>query len=356
MKHKGINKDIAEALQVLQERIADSGVPSSSLDEQILVASWNIREFGRKERTEKAIHLIAEVLSYFDLISVQELRANLNDLARVLHVMGPYWKVVYSDMTEGPRGNQERMAYIYDKRVITFTGLAAEAVMPPLRKKVKGKWVRIPSEQFWRTPYIASFRAGQFDFILLSVHAQWGTLTGREAELEMIADWVEKRRKSEYVADKDILLMGDFNVPKFGDRFYQAITKHGLQAPSVLLGVPGGSNLKRNARYDQILFYPQHTGSVFTNTGGVVDFVAGNHKALFPNLSARKFTYQLSDHLPLWLMIETDTDEEQLDQILNPPEKTQRKKKPKKKAKRKAKKKRAAKKKKKKKRSRKTRR
>jgi len=32
----------------------------------------------------------------------------------------------------------------------------------------------------------------------------------------------------------------------------------------------------------------------------------------------QKFTYQLSDHMPLWIMIDTDTDAEQLEQILNP--------------------------------------
>ena len=324
MIHRGVNKDIAKSLKVLQERIEKSGVPSSSLDEQILVASWNIRDFGKTARSKKAIHLVAEILSYFDLIAIQEVRENLKDLSRVMNVLGPYWKVVFSDMTEGSRGNRERIAYVYDKRAVSFTGLAAEAVVPPLRKKENGKWVKVPQEQFWRTPYIASFRAGTFDFVLLSVHLQWGEVASREEELKLLADWVENRRRSKYVADKDIILMGDFNIPKFGDKFYKAITKHGLATPKALLGVPGGSNLDRKARYDQILFYPQHTGSVFTNTGGVVDFYRKDHKTLFPGLTKKKFTWQISDHLPLWLLINTDTAEEELDQILNPPVKKKR--------------------------------
>ena len=317
MIHKKIDRDIAGGLKLLRKRIEASQVPSSLLDENILIASWNIREFGKKRRSKKAIHYIAEILSYFDLISIQEVRANLEDLGRVMEVLGSYWKVVFSDETEGPRGNDERIAYLYDKRAVTFTGLAAEAVAPPIRRKVNGKTEVIPREQFWRTPYIASFRAGTFDFVLISVHVQWGTGKNRVLELEHIADWVETRRKSKYVIDKDIILMGDFNIPKFKDKYYRAITKHGLAVPKPLLGVPGGTNIKGTARYDQIFYYPQHTGSVFTDTGGAVDFLAGNHRPLFPDLKENAFTYQLSDHLPLWIMVKTETTDEELNQILN---------------------------------------
>jgi endonuclease/exonuclease/phosphatase family metal-dependent hydrolase len=300
MIHRKVDKGTARALKVLGDRIEKSKVPSSLLDEQILIASWNIREFGRKRRTEKAIHLIAEILSYFDLVALQELRGDLRDLGRVMEVLGPYWKVVFSDVTEGRQGNEERMAYLYDKRAVVFTGLAAEAVVPPLRTREDGKTVTRPSEQFWRTPYMASFRAGTFDFVLISVHVQWGTTGGREVELGRIADWVEARRKSKFATDKDIILMGDFNVPKRGDRFFKAITRHGLEVPSAFLGSTG-SNLE----------------------------------PLFPDLTKRKFTYQLSDHLPLWLVVKTETADEELDQILNPPEKKSKTKAKKKKAKKK---------------------
>lgn len=314
---KNVTPEIAAVLKTLRQRIAASQIPSSQVDSRIIVGSWNIREFGKSPRTDAALHCIAEIISYFDLISIQELRDNLADLAKVLEILGPYWKVVFSDVTEGARGNQERIAYLYDKRVVAFTGLAAEAVAPPLVTRKDGKKITLPAEQFWRTPYIASFSAGDFDFVLISVHVQWGSVhADRVVELTRIADWVEARRKSKFVEDRDIILMGDFNIPAFNDDFYKAITRHGLDAPRALLGVPGGSNLKRNARYDQIFFYPQQTGSVFTGNGGVVDFFAGDHKPLFPKLTPAKFTYQLSDHLPLWLEVNTDTAEEELDQLI----------------------------------------
>jgi endonuclease/exonuclease/phosphatase family metal-dependent hydrolase len=331
MIHTGVDAETAEALKVLIKRIEDSGAPPSKLDENIVVASWNIREFGRKRRTEKAIHCVAEILSWFDLVSIQELRGGLEDLRRVLDVLGDSWRVVYSDVTWGRQGNEERIGYLFDRRAVTFTGLAAEAVAPPVEvKKKKSKTAAaagkkkkakpttyLPAAQFWRTPYIASFRAGTFDFILMSVHAQWGTEAGREEELGRVADWIQNWRASKFVEDKDIIVMGDFNIPKIGDRFYKAITRHKLVSRKNILEVPGGSNLDRDARYDQIFYYPKETAeSVFTGKGGVVDFYRGDHKPLFPELDKKKFTYQLSDHLPLWLEVKTDDTAEKLDQII----------------------------------------
>ena len=44
------------------------------------MATWNIREFGRRKRMAASIHYIAEILNQFDLIAVTEVRDNLKDL------------------------------------------------------------------------------------------------------------------------------------------------------------------------------------------------------------------------------------------------------------------------------------
>ena len=68
-------------------------------------------------------------------------------------------------------------------------------------------------------------------------------------------------------------------------------------------------------RYDQIMHFARY-GDEFTLAGGVLDFYASDHKPLFPDLSKTEFTYQLSDHLPLWIQIGTDIDGFVLDQII----------------------------------------
>lgn len=88
--------------------------------------------------------------------------------------------------------------------------------------------------------------------------------------------------------------------------------------PSALSGV-AGSNLAKDKRYDQILHLP-HFSESFASKGGVLDFYGNSHTKLFPGktLSKEEFTFQLSDHLPLWLLINTDDDGMKLDQIINP--------------------------------------
>ena len=49
MNHGNVSPEIAKGLLALYERIAASNIPSSKLDESVNIATWNIREFGKKE-------------------------------------------------------------------------------------------------------------------------------------------------------------------------------------------------------------------------------------------------------------------------------------------------------------------
>jgi len=245
-----------------------------------------------------------------------ELRRNVSELKYVLDLLGDYWDVVFSDYMPDRGGNKERIAYVFDTRAVQFTGMAAEADGP--RKKNKTTGIYEPQFSWWRNPYMASFRAGSFDFVALSVHIQWGTVKGRKKELERLAKWVKSYTKDEHRVDRDVILMGDFNIDSFKSELYKAISKYGLTAPKAIIQSAFGSNLAAKKRYDQILHHPAHTGSVFTDHGGVLDYYKGNHKSLLPykTLSKTEFTYELSDHLPLWIQLNIDTADEELDQLI----------------------------------------
>src|SRR5262245_38779653 len=169
MHHGDVSPDIAAGLLALRKRIEAAQIPPSKLDETINVAIWNIREFGKKRRTEAAIHYIAEILGQFDLIALVELRDNLGDYGRVCQILGPSWDLVYSDWTADPGGNRERVGFLFDRRAVTFNGLAAE-VDAPRTKKGKEYLAEL---SFWRAPYMCSFRSGNFDFIAMATHARW---------------------------------------------------------------------------------------------------------------------------------------------------------------------------------------
>jgi hypothetical protein len=112
MHHGNVSPEIAKGLLALRKRIAAANIPSSKLDESINVAVWNIREFGKKKRTEAAIHYLAEILGQFDLVALVELRDDLTDLGRVLPILGEYWDVVYTDWQDDDGGNDERVAFL----------------------------------------------------------------------------------------------------------------------------------------------------------------------------------------------------------------------------------------------------
>ena len=321
MHHGAVSPEIAKGLLALKKRIDAAKVPPSKLDETINVAIWNIREFGKVRRTEPAIHYIAEILGQFDLVALVELRDDLTDLWRVRNYLGTTWDVVYSDWIDDAGGNSERTAFLFDRRAVTFNGLAAEVDAP---RKKKGQEY-LAAQSFWRAPYMCSFRAGNFDFIAIATHARWGKGTaGREAELQMLADWIDTRFKDKFAEDTDLIVMGDFNIPKVGDKLFKALTSRGLQVPESLATLTvggqaiGGSNLGKDARFDQILHLPT-LKKRFTNLGGALDFFVSDTriKELFPaGMTREKFSFQMSDHLPVWVQIDTDIEGQRLNQII----------------------------------------
>jgi endonuclease/exonuclease/phosphatase family metal-dependent hydrolase len=322
MHHGPVSPEIAAGLLALKKRIDAAKIPSSKLDETINLAVWNIREFGKVRRTEAAIHYIAEILGQFDLIAIVELRDNLEDLSHVLWYLGDTWRVIYSDWIDDSGGNKERIAFLFDRRAVTHNGLAAE--IDATRSKKTNEY--LATQSFWRAPYMCAFRAANFDFIVIATHARWGnSLAARQAELQMLSDWIDTRFKKKFVEDHDLLVMGDFNTPTLDDPIFRALTSHGLKIPKPLIQltvgdrVVGGSNLGNDARYDQILHLPTIPEN-FTDCGGTLDFFIDDAHIdeLFPgkNYNRQKFTFQMSDHLPVWIQVKTDIDGFRLNQIV----------------------------------------
>ena len=78
------------------------------------MATWNIREFDSPKygpRLPEAMFYIAEIISRFDLVAVQEVRGDLAALKQLIKVLGDqYWDYLVTDVTLGASGNDERLA------------------------------------------------------------------------------------------------------------------------------------------------------------------------------------------------------------------------------------------------------
>ena len=62
-----------------------------------------------------------------------------------------------------------------------------------------------------REPFFAKFKAGNFDFYVISIHIIWGdSVTERRAEVLLLDDVYLSVQNMD--AENDIILMGDFNL------------------------------------------------------------------------------------------------------------------------------------------------
>lgn len=285
------------------------GVIPAKVDSNLLVATWNIRALGdlsekwiagpkdSPKRDWHAVACLAAVISRFDVVAVQEARRNPRALKRLLATLGPQWRVITSDVTEGPAGNGERLCFLYDTERVLPSGLVGEIVLPP----VAGSEQR----QFARTPYTASFTRAGVDFTLASVHIIWGeNPTQRLPEITALAKWMRGWADRPDDLNENLMVLGDFNLDRIGDPLYEAFISTGLWPPTELNQVPRTIFDDDNNKhfYDQIAWFSEPDGTsllkglTYGQRAGSFDFVPH----VFPGLSRNEVSWRISDHYPLW--------------------------------------------------------
>jgi len=306
----------ATRLLALRDQL-DREVPQRTLVDTLLLATWNIREFDSKKygrRADEALFYIAEIISRFDLVAVQEVNENMEALVRLQRILGGWWNYLVTDVTEGTQGNRERLAFLYDGRKVRMTGLAGEIVLPSKKTKETGFE---PVVQFARTPFIAGFGAGWFKFMLATVHIIYGAAQAadprRVAEINELAAFFQKRAAKELEKENNLILLGDFNIFNVEDATFQALTDHGFIIPTQIQKLP--SNVEGSKHYDQIAFLPRREMNLAKIKAGAFNF----YKTVYRDEDANDYksemgkgdykawrTFQMSDHFPLWVELRID--------------------------------------------------
>lgn len=312
-------------------------LPARTATDTLLLATWNIREFDSGKygyRSEESYYYIAEILSRFDLIAIQEVRDGLYPLQKLQRILGSWWDFIVTDVTLGTSGNSERMAYLYDRRKVSFTGLAAELVLP------KEKGAATEPMQLARSPYIAGFRAGWAYLTLVTVHIYYGKSIAvdprRLAEITEFSKVIAKNagklssspqyEPGQPPAPDNLIMLGDFNIFNRKDVTMEAITNAGFVIPAELQSVPG-SNVAKNKHYDQIAYLKRLARMSPTGKAGVFDFYEhvyrfddeaeyAKERELKPGSSFKDWrTYRMSDHLPMWIEFGIDDSDAYLETL-----------------------------------------
>ncbi len=330
-------------------------VPNRNATDTLLLATWNLKEFGGGEsdkRTDESYWYIAEIISHFDLIAIQEVGGELGALNKLSARLGGTWNYVVSDVTVGKAGNLERLAFLFDRRKIRFSGVAGEIVIPPVEDEY-GNTIA-PSNQLARTPNIVGFEAGWFRFMLSTVHIIWGKGVEehpkRVAEVEALAKFLKDRSEDKTAWSQNLILLGDFNIfsAEPSNAAFAAFSKNGFEIPEALQSIPP-TNVGGVPRfYDQIASKVRKNNLTSTGRGGVLDYfdvvyrdedyvnyvpammdgkteddpdnpLAFNSRGEFRTEEKRRKYYrhhwrrrQMSDHLPMWLELKVDYGEEYL--------------------------------------------
>lgn len=296
----------------------DAHIPAKRLDDNLLICTWNLRAFGglvdkwrsgerdTPKRDLLSLHCIAAIVRRFDVVAIQEAKGNLRALRHMLDILGPEWGLILTDVTEGSRGNDERLAFVFDTRRAKPSGLACELVVPR-------EWLERGSqdalrEQFARTPYAVSFLSNNQTFILVTLHVIFGkNPAARVPELKAIAEYMAKWANDIHSWHHNLIVLGDFNIDRHGDPLYRAFTSTGLRTPTELNLVPRTifGNSKSNF-YDQIAWFTGEDGRRaltlgYRNNAGHFDFV----KHVRTDLDKTALSWRISDHYPLWAEFHT---------------------------------------------------
>lgn len=279
-------------------------IPESKSD-NLLIATWNIANLGLQKREASHYKIIAKIISWFDVIALQEINDNLEGFRALQKELPKKYRAVFTDAS----GNNERMAYLYNsEKVKQLEKIGEIAMAAEDLENVKLPGISYKFNGFSRTPFLATFKVNSFEFALVNVHLYFGddtekkSIERRTLETFAVARWADLRRKSKNAFTQNIIALGDFNLPKVekGDPIYDALVSRGFELPEHTSKV--FSNINDDMNYDQMAFLPGIKSLI--KTGGVFDFDGALFSSLWdenkPNVLRNYLKYYISDHRPKW--------------------------------------------------------
>jgi deoxyribonuclease-1-like protein len=278
-------------------------VEASAQPATIKIASWNIQNFGQaKAKDPDGMRAIAGVLKNYDIIAVQEI-SNVdekkdpgcprndhaypgpncglmrNALQKYLNAeLGLHHRFEFS-----PQVSDERYLYIYNPARVTM--LQAALVGDPGESMPTCDDHQPDAGKMVRKPFKAIFRAGKFDFVLLTAHT---SLKNNISELNGLAYFFGQAERQ----DPDVIALGDLNA----GYSYLPQSKKGmvqLTGPGYIWPIGDSADTTvaaSSCAYDRFIFKDATRGNF---VGAHID---------------KNVTSKVSDHYLIWAEFRTDID------------------------------------------------
>jgi len=305
---EGGSESATSSLEADAEAARDAELVARDAGEPLRLGTWNVRRLGSADQ-HTDIPLLANLIDrHFDVLALVEVmqtqgggHAGLDELVSAL---GPNWA---AQVTATPRPNTKApFAEFY--AVVFRTARVRPCDEGPLLSyapdDVTDDAVSLEG-RFLREPAFGCFRAGAngtpgFDFLLGAYHARYGSGSAEDIAQEVMhVDALLRRVSSLWPKEKDVLLLGDFNLDS------EQLARW-VVAQDATSGT--GSTLNQNGErslnlLDHLLLpNPEHTHELIA-PAEVLDLrtEAG---------SSRTYFLQLSDHLPIRALFRSESDDD----------------------------------------------
>ena len=295
--------DYKDQISSLKKHKKHRSIPKKNRD-SLLVCTWNIANLGLHKRQTDHYRIIAELLSWFDIIAIQEVHDDLSGLYKLEEFLGTEYDLIFTDKG----GNDERAAYFYDANKVERLQMVGELAIPVAEHRhIKLPDIKTKFTGFDRNPFIVSFQFKEERFVLINAHLYFcnnkkAAKNRRSLEAYAIGRYADLRRNDKHTFTDKIIALGDFNIPKAikGDVIFDALSKRGLTLPKYSTKL--ASSISTDAEYDQVMFFPNIKKKVVNN--GVFDFDGVIFEELWAKSESdfKKYCrYYISDHRPMWV-------------------------------------------------------
>ena len=301
-----VRKRTGEGLRRLRSALVNS-VPTRKLEKNLIVASWCLSKLAPSRMSTESLYYLAQVISSFDVVSLQKVARDLNGLRQLIDILGPEWGFVITDITLGAMGANERFAILYYRPRVTFENISGGIVLPADSL--------IDGQQFARTPLLASFSSGTIRFRVCSTHIRYGGDPRlRIAECDTLANFLSRIAARD---KEEILLTGDFNILSNDSPVLELFREHGIDIPpntvhptlwisNKLCDLIG--HLQGDVEYPRRLMVSRSSmveifNSVFRDEDLEL-YVTGDSERAKSSAYRNWKKNQISDHLPVWVEYE----------------------------------------------------
>lgn len=274
--------------QTRQPVAALAAIPheTSATNQTIKICTFNIQNFGKtKIGRPDTLKTLVDIVHRFDVVAIQEVSDStgvaMKQFATALNQDGFNYALVVSPRTgrqPNDKSSQEQYAFAFNRKTVEQVGTAL------LYNDEK--------DNFQREPYVGRFkvRGGNFNFVLITIHAQPERAVEEIGALHQVNQWAQKM----FPDEDDFITVGDYNA-SCGYAQPADLRKLELYGDSYVWVVPDDADTNLAASrcaYDRIVLTKRVTGD-YTGKWEVY----------------RPFTDKnISDHWPVWAEFYTNRD------------------------------------------------